>query len=183
MFPFIAFGFLVCLLCWQNSGCLLKFYVGLGVLASEPSVLLWRSSLMQQISSRCTIFRGWCNGRRWSLLGPARSELPSILATLLIASTVVGGSCFVISSAIFTLETQKSWWRIEPLKLGWHVGLWNLIGGLGFTLWALFAFNLFLMPILLTQQRCGGLGLNSSSGAQYQSACSTFWYVIFILEW
>jgi hypothetical protein len=69
---------------------------------------------------------------------------------------VVGGAGFIISSLIFMLETQPRWWQIQPLKLGWQVALWNLIGGIGFCL-------------------CGALGFSSSSGAVYQSGLSTFW--------
>ena len=39
---------------------------------------------------------------------------------------------FIIGSTCFMLETQRTWWRLEPLKLGWHVGFWNLIGAFGF---------------------------------------------------
>lgn len=42
------------------------------------------------------------------------------------------------------LETQKRWYLPAPTVLGWHIGLWNLIGAIGFTL-------------------CGALGFASSS--------------------
>ncbi|KAK9909342.1 hypothetical protein WJX75_000763 [Coccomyxa subellipsoidea] len=53
---------------------------------------------------------------------------------------VLGSCCFIASSLIFMLETQQSWWRIQPLNLGWQVGFWNLIGGLGFWLSGFFGF-------------------------------------------
>ena len=31
------------------------------------------------------------------------------------------------------LETQKKWYLPAPGVLGWHIGLWNLIGAFGFT--------------------------------------------------
>lgn len=31
------------------------------------------------------------------------------------------------------LETQPKWYRPAPKVLGWHIGLWNLIGAIGFT--------------------------------------------------
>ena len=41
--------------------------------------------------------------------------------------------------------------------LGWHIGAWNLVGGIGFTL-------------------CGALGFAASnSGAVYQGSLATFW--------
>ncbi|KAJ7793407.1 hypothetical protein B0H14DRAFT_148789 [Mycena olivaceomarginata] len=71
---------------------------------------------------------------------------------------VIGGTGFVISSTIIMIETQKKWYLPAVTSLGWHVGFWNLVGGVGFTL-------------------CGALGyaFNSSSKIAYQSSCSTFW--------
>ena len=59
---------------------------------------------------------------------------------------------------MFLIETQPKWWQIRAFRsLGWHVGFWNLVGAVGFTL-------------------CGAFGLaQSKEWAQYQSACSTFW--------
>ncbi len=48
---------------------------------------------------------------------------------------VLGSCCFITAALLFMLETQPSWWHIKPFDLGWHVGFWNLIGGLGFWLW------------------------------------------------
>ena len=70
---------------------------------------------------------------------------------------VIGGSGFVISGALFMIETQKHWWQPAPTVLGWHIGLWNFIGGVGFTLCPIF-----------------GL-LGSQNWMLYQSSCSTFW--------
>ncbi|KAI9864359.1 MAG: hypothetical protein M1813_003279 [Trichoglossum hirsutum] len=60
--------------------------------------------------------------------------------------------------ALFVLETQPKWWIPAPSVLGWHVGVWNLIGGVGFTL-------------------CGALGFSSTSSSKvaYQSSLATFW--------
>ncbi|KAK4993669.1 hypothetical protein LTR66_004903 [Elasticomyces elasticus] len=69
---------------------------------------------------------------------------------------VIGGSGFVISGTLFMLETQKKWYIPAPKVLGWHIGLWNWIGGLGFTLSPCF-------------------GYDTASWAQYQAACSTYW--------
>ncbi|KAJ6545286.1 hypothetical protein B0H19DRAFT_1266743 [Mycena capillaripes] len=59
---------------------------------------------------------------------------------------------------IIMIETQKKCYLPAPTYLGWHVGFWNLAGGVGFAL-------------------CGALGyeLNSSTKIAYQSSCSTFW--------
>ena len=46
---------------------------------------------------------------------------------------VIGGSGFVVSSFLFMLETQKNWYTPAFGTLGWHIGVWNLIGAIGFT--------------------------------------------------
>ncbi|KAK9364701.1 hypothetical protein V1509DRAFT_656047 [Lipomyces kononenkoae] len=70
---------------------------------------------------------------------------------------IVGGMGFVVSSTLYMLETQKNWYTPAPRILGWHIGLWNLIGAFGFTL-------------------CGALGpAFANTGTQYQSALATFW--------
>lgn len=55
-------------------------------------------------------------------------------------------------------ETQPAWYHIRPFdSLGWHVGFWNLMGALGFTL-------------------CGAFGYPQAQyWAEYQSSLSTFW--------
>ncbi|KAK9358954.1 hypothetical protein V1504DRAFT_441740 [Lipomyces starkeyi] len=65
---------------------------------------------------------------------------------------IVGGTGFIVSSALFMLETQQNWYTPAPRSLGWHIGLWNLVGSLGFTVRAY-----------------------GSSGSQYQAALATFW--------
>ncbi|KAH8697725.1 hypothetical protein BGW36DRAFT_295523 [Talaromyces proteolyticus] len=71
---------------------------------------------------------------------------------------IAGGTCFILSGLLFTVETQPRWYIPAPKVLGWHIGFWNFIGGIGFTL-------------------CGALGLasSSSSGVAYQSSLATFW--------
>ncbi|KAJ6616516.1 hypothetical protein B0H10DRAFT_1397839 [Mycena sp. CBHHK59/15] len=71
---------------------------------------------------------------------------------------VIGGTGFIISSAIMMIETQKKWYIPAPTSLGWHIGFWNLVGGIGFML-------------------CGALGYasNNSTKIALQSSCSTFW--------
>ncbi|KAG9524259.1 hypothetical protein KCU71_g15099, partial [Aureobasidium melanogenum] len=69
---------------------------------------------------------------------------------------VIGGTGFIVSGWLFMIETQKHWWQPAPRVLGWHIGLWNFIGGIGFTL-------------------CPAFGYDPSSWAQYQASCSTFW--------
>lgn len=59
---------------------------------------------------------------------------------------VVGGVGFIISGLLFMLETQPNWYTPALTTLGWHIGLWNLIGAIGFTL-------------------CGALGFASSNEA------------------
>lgn len=47
---------------------------------------------------------------------------------------VIGGTGFIVSSWLFMLETQSKWYKPALDVLGWHIGFWNLIGALGFTL-------------------------------------------------
>lgn len=69
---------------------------------------------------------------------------------------VIGGTGFIVSGALFMLEVQPRWYIPAPGVLGWHIGLWNLIGALGFTL-------------------CGALGFGISHPAvEYALALSTF---------
>ncbi|KAJ4377783.1 hypothetical protein N0V83_000613 [Neocucurbitaria cava] len=69
---------------------------------------------------------------------------------------VLGGSGFIISGTLFMLETQSKWWKPAFGTLGWWIGFWNLIGGIGFTM-------------------CPAFGYDENSWAQYQASCSTFW--------
>ncbi|KAF2871989.1 hypothetical protein BDV95DRAFT_493446 [Massariosphaeria phaeospora] len=69
---------------------------------------------------------------------------------------VIGGTGFIISGLLFMLETQSHWYKPAPRTLGWWIGVWNLIGGIGFTL-------------------CPAFGYDESSWAQYQACLSTFW--------
>ncbi|KAK3325251.1 hypothetical protein B0H66DRAFT_116017 [Apodospora peruviana] len=69
---------------------------------------------------------------------------------------VIGGTGFIISSALFIIEVQEKWYIPAPNMLGWHIGLWNLVGAIGFTL-------------------CGALGFGSeaSEAVEYASILST----------
>ncbi|KAF9566559.1 hypothetical protein CPC08DRAFT_101843 [Agrocybe pediades] len=71
---------------------------------------------------------------------------------------VIGGSGFAISAIFIMLEAQDVWWKPKPTSLGWHVGFWNGVGAVGFTL-------------------CGAFGYASTvnTGMAYQSSLSTFW--------
>lgn len=70
---------------------------------------------------------------------------------------IVGGTGFIVSGILFMIETQEKWYKPAFGVLGWHIGFWNLVGALGFTL-------------------CGALGpAYGDSGAQFQSSCATFW--------
>ncbi|KAF2712768.1 hypothetical protein K504DRAFT_373409 [Pleomassaria siparia CBS 279.74] len=69
---------------------------------------------------------------------------------------VLGGTGFILSGTLFMLETQSHWYKPAFKTLGWWIGLWNLIGGIGFTL-------------------CPAFGYDERSWAQYQACLSTFW--------
>lgn len=60
---------------------------------------------------------------------------------------VIGGSGFVIASLLYMLENQHRWWKPAPLSLGWHVGFWNLVGAIGFTLCGIFGYSRFVPQI------------------------------------
>ena len=54
------------------------------------------------------------------------------------------------------LETQEKWYLPAMNTLGWHIGFWNWIGALGFTL-------------------CGALGFGiNAPGFEYASTLATF---------
>lgn len=70
---------------------------------------------------------------------------------------MVGGMGFILSGLLFTLETQEKWYKPAFHVLGWHIGAWNFIGGIGFTL-------------------CGALGpATSNTGVAYEATLATFW--------
>ncbi|KAF2191157.1 hypothetical protein K469DRAFT_720146 [Zopfia rhizophila CBS 207.26] len=69
---------------------------------------------------------------------------------------ILGGTGFIISGTLFMLETQSRWYKPAFKTIGWWIGAWNLIGGVGFTL-------------------CPAFGYNEDSWAQYQACLSTFW--------
>ncbi|KAK7932137.1 hypothetical protein PG985_002849 [Apiospora marii] len=90
--------------------------------------------------------------------------LPPILDALSTAATdgifwlpqVVGGLGFIASGCLFMLEVQPNWHTPAPRVLGWHIGLWNLVGALGFT-------------------ACGALGFAAGDAAvEYASTLATF---------
>lgn len=95
---------------------------------------------------------------------PGIVGIPQILERLSGAETtgvywllqVVGGSGFIISSAMLMLEVQSKWWKPNLKSLGWHIGFWNWIGGIGFTL-------------------CGALGFGASDpSVNYAATLATF---------
>lgn len=69
---------------------------------------------------------------------------------------LVGGVLFVFSSALYMLEVQTKWYKPAPQLLGWHIGLWNMIGSVGWTLAA-------------------ALGYCTESWCEYQSELSLIW--------
>lgn len=80
---------------------------------------------------------------------------------------VIGGCGFIIASLLLMFEEQKRWWKIEPLRIGWHVAFWNLVGAVGFTL-------------------CGALGYASTRStkvrASYLITCSATDESVFLLH-
>ncbi|KAK3370259.1 hypothetical protein B0H63DRAFT_454452 [Podospora didyma] len=83
---------------------------------------------------------------------------------------VVGGTGFIVSSIFFMAEVQEKWYIPAPKLLGWHIGLWNLVGAIGFTL-------------------CGALGFASEQpGIEYALTLSTFigswaFFIGSVIQW
>ena len=76
------------------------------------------------------------------------------------------------------LETQPKWYIPAPKVLGWHIGLWNLIGAIGFTVRT--RFRCILVEIwnswLINPKLCGALGpAYGNSDALYEASLATFW--------
>lgn len=76
---------------------------------------------------------------------------------------MIGGWGFIASSLLLMLECQHAWYAPQTgwKTLGWHIGLWNLVGGCGFMI-------------------CGAMGYPASGGlgGEYwaeRSGWSTFW--------
>lgn len=53
---------------------------------------------------------------------------------------LVGGILFALASIFYILETQPNWYTPQPFKIGWHIGFFNLIGGIGWTVAASFGY-------------------------------------------
>lgn len=100
-----------------------------------------------------TIF--WISGFT-ALPGIYNNMSPGLTDGIYWVPQVIGGCGFVVSGTLFMIETQKHWWQPAYDVLGWWIGLWNLIGGIGFTL-------------------CPCFGFSSAAWAQEQAAVSTFW--------
>jgi hypothetical protein len=45
---------------------------------------------------------------------------------------VLGSCCFLTASFLFLVETQETWWKIQPNVMGWWIGFWAMIGSWGF---------------------------------------------------
>lgn len=53
---------------------------------------------------------------------------------------LVGGILFTLASLFYILETQPNWYTPQPFKIGWHIGFFNLLGGIGWTFAASFGY-------------------------------------------
>ncbi|BGP19794.1 hypothetical protein JCM10213_003103 [Rhodosporidiobolus nylandii] len=76
---------------------------------------------------------------------------------------VVGSPCFVFAGLVFAIEVQKRWYIPKLTSIGWHVGIWNVIGGFGF--WFSGIFGIFRQT-----------SISDPNAYQYWgTAFSTFW--------
>ncbi|CCC09066.1 hypothetical protein SMACR_03105 [Sordaria macrospora] len=64
---------------------------------------------------------------------------------------VVGGVFFIVSAILTMVEVQDKWYVPAPNLLGWHIGLWSLVGSIGLTV-------------------TGALGFAENAGPQYEYA-------------
>lgn len=105
-----------------------------------------------------TIF--WIAG--FTALPPIQSSLSSHRSRALLNTTywlpqIVGGAGFMLSAALYMLESSHTWCSPDFGTLGWWIGAWNFVGALGFTL-------------------CGALGpASGGAGVVYQLSLATFW--------
>lgn len=53
---------------------------------------------------------------------------------------LLGGVFFWLSSLLYILETQPNWYTPQPFQIGWHIGFFNMLGGIGWTLAASFGY-------------------------------------------
>lgn len=97
----------------------------------------------------------WISGFT-ALPGIINNLSPAALNGAYWAPQVIGGTGFIISGTLFMIETQEKWWKPNFGVLGWHIGFWNLVGGVGFTL-------------------CPCFGFDTQSWSQYEASLSTFW--------
>jgi hypothetical protein len=109
------------------------------------------ASAVQMVAA--TVF--WISGFT-ALPGIFNHLSPGLLDGIYWTPQIIGGSGFILSGVMFMLETQEKWYKPALNVLGWHIGLWNMIGGLGFAL-------------------CPAFGYDTSTWAQYQASLSTFW--------
>lgn len=127
-----------------------------------PSVADLRTHYLHELGFLACLFQFlgasifWISG--FTALPGIQNHLSQVLLNCIYwLPQIIGGSGFIISSTLFMLETQSRWYRPAFSVLGWHIGFWNLIGALGFTL-------------------CGALGpAYGNSGAAYEASLATFW--------
>ncbi|KAK5188847.1 hypothetical protein LTR47_011666 [Exophiala xenobiotica] len=71
-------------------------------------------------------------------------------------SYLVGSVLFLFSGILLLLEPREKWYKPAPHVIGWHAGVWNLIGAVGWILSASF-------------------GYCSASWCEYQSDLTLLW--------
>jgi hypothetical protein len=100
-------------------------------------IWLGRASLDQPSFTMLTPHQ-WISG--FTALPPIYNRLTTVAAQngAYWAPQVIGGTGFIVSGTLFMLETQQKWYLPAPKVLGWHIGVWNLIGVRSYTLGHLF---------------------------------------------
>ena len=90
----------------------------------------------------------WCSTGLPGVIPNLLTDPPTAITDVFFwTPQVVGGTGFIVSSLLLMIECQRRWWLPSLRSLGWHIGVWNLIGAVGFTL-------------------CGALGYASSTSSK-----------------
>jgi hypothetical protein len=122
------------------SNCRHFHFIAITVSCFRISFLrIWlnRASLDQPSSTMLTPHQ-WISG--FTALPPIYNRLTTVAAQngAYWAPQVIGGTGFIVSGTLFMMETQQKWYLPAPKVLGWHIGVWNLIGVRSYTLGPLF---------------------------------------------
>lgn len=105
--------------------------------AATPTLLLLSCAVANAVAAAAQIP---CISATTGIYAPESPDNFRVWDGLFWLPQVVGACFFITSALLFMLEEQRTWYRLQPQRIGWHVGFWNLIGALGFFLSGVFGF-------------------------------------------